>query len=68
MQRCLLVAILVVFATPGFSAEKFYVGYNGKRCEVFNNKTPANWNMLGTYRSQHDAEKAMHNLKPCQKD
>jgi hypothetical protein len=69
MKRALLAAILVAaFATPSFSAETFYVGYNGKRCQVFHDKTPDGWKMLGDYRSQHDAQRAMHNMKQCEKD
>ena len=68
MKKCLLAALLVAaFATPTFSAEKFYVGFNGKKCEVFHNNFPPGWNQLGEYSSQHDAEKAKHKLDKCEK-
>jgi hypothetical protein len=31
-------------ATPVFSAEKFYVGFNGMKCEIFFDKFPPGWN------------------------
>jgi hypothetical protein len=69
MRKYLVAATLfAVCATPAFAAETFYVGYNGKRCQVFHNKTPDGWKMLGDYRSQHDAQRAMHNMKQCEKD
>ena len=68
MKKCLLAALMIAaFATAASSAETWYLGYNGKRCEVFAEKRP-NWNMLSLHRSRHDAEKAKHNNDKCQKD
>jgi hypothetical protein len=68
MKKYLIVAILAVtFATPALPAESWFLGYNGKRCEIFANKQP-NWNVLGVYPSRHDAEKAKHKTDKCQKD
>jgi hypothetical protein len=69
MKKCLLLAILAAaFATPALPAETWYLGYNGKRCEIFADKRGGNWNMLSLHRSRHDAEKAKHNNDKCQKD
>jgi NADPH-dependent 2,4-dienoyl-CoA reductase/sulfur reductase-like enzyme len=68
MKKCLLAALLIAtFATPASSAEKFYLGFNGKKCEVFHNNFPPGWNQLGEYRSQHDADKAKNNNEKCEK-
>ena len=68
MKKYLLAAILAAtFATPALPAETWYLGYNGKRCEIFAEKRP-NWNMLSLHRSRQDAEKAKHNNDKCQKD
>ena len=46
MKKCLLAALMIAaFATAASSAETWYLGYNGKRCEIFAEKRP-NWNML----------------------
>jgi hypothetical protein len=70
MKKYLLVASLAAtFATPALPAESWYLGYNGKRCEIFADKRDGgNWNMLGVYRSRNDAEKAKHHNDKCQKD
>ena len=70
MKKYLLVAILVAtFATPALPAESWYLGYNGKRCEIFAEKHNHDWNTLGVYRSRQDAERAKHNIDKChQKD
>ena len=66
MKKYLLVAILAAtFATPALPAESWYLGYNGKRCEIFADKRGGNWNMLGAYPSRYAAEKAKHQNDKC---
>jgi hypothetical protein len=66
MKKYAVAAILIAaFATPAL-AEQFYVAYDGKRCEMMSHKPPANMNVLGTFNSKHDADKAMHEMKQCQ--
>lgn len=48
--------------SPAF-AEQFYVAYDGKRCEMFSHKPPDKMNLLGTFNSKDDAEKAMKDMK-----
>jgi hypothetical protein len=60
-------AVLVAaFASPAF-AEQFWVAYDGKRCEMFSHKPKDSLNILGTFNSKHDAEKAMDKMKQCGK-
>ena len=68
MRKYLIAAVLVtVFAAPAFAVERFYLAYDGKRCEVFSHKPPAGMKVLGTYNSQHDARKAMDKKDRCKK-
>ena len=68
MRKYLIAAVLVtVFTAPAFAAEQFYLAWDGKRCEVFSHKPPALMNVLGTYNSQHDAQKAMNKTDKCKK-
>jgi hypothetical protein len=68
MRKYLIAVVLVtVFTAPAFAAERFYLAYDGKRCEVFSHKPPAGMNVLGTYDSQHDAQKAMDKKDQCKK-
>jgi hypothetical protein len=61
MKKYLLVAILAAaFATPALTAQSWWLGYNGKKCEIFADKRGGDWNMLGAYPSRQDAEKAKH--------
>jgi len=65
MKTYLFAAVLVAaFATPAL-AEKFYVAFDGKRCERFSHQPPSNMNVLGTYNSKQDADKAMDKMKQC---
>jgi hypothetical protein len=65
MKKYLFAALIVAaFATPAL-AEQFYVAYDGKRCEMFSHKPAADMNVLGTFNSKHDAEKAMEDMKQC---
>jgi hypothetical protein len=48
-------------------AEEFYIGYDGKRCEMFSHKPGDKMNLIGTFNSKHDAEKAMKEMKQCNK-
>jgi hypothetical protein len=67
---------LTFMIQPGFSqsgtliaaTSEWWLGYDGKRCEIFADKRGGNWNMLGAYPSRHDAEKAKHRNDKCQKD
>jgi hypothetical protein len=60
-------ALMTVFTAPAFAVERFYLAYDGKRCEVFNRKVPDGMKVLGTYDSQHDAQKAMNKKDRCKK-
>jgi hypothetical protein len=67
MKKYVVAAILVAaFATPAL-AEEFYVAMDpgSHKCEMMSHP-PANMNVLGTFNSKHDADKAMHNMKQCQ--
>ena len=67
MRKYLVAAILIAaFASPAL-AEEFYVGYDGKRCEMFSHKPGDKMNLIGTFKSKHDAEKAMKEMKQCNK-
>lgn len=67
MKKYLVAAVLIVsFATPAL-AEQFWVAYDGKRCEMFSHKPKDSMNILGTYDSRHDAEKAMKKMNQCNK-
>jgi hypothetical protein len=62
MRKYLVAAILIAaFATPALVAE-FYVGYDGKRCEMFSHTPGDMMNLIGTFKSKHDAEKAMKEM------
>ena len=68
MRKYLVAAVLVtVLTAPAFAVERFYLAYDGKRCEVFSHKPPAGMKVLGTYNSQHDARKAMDKKDRCKK-
>ena len=67
MKKCVVTAVLIAaFASPAL-AEQFYLAYDGKRCEVFSHQPPAGMNVLGTYNSQHDAQKAKQKKDQCKK-
>ena len=67
MKKFLVAAVLIAsFATPAL-AEQFWVAFDGKRCEMFSHKPKDNMNILGTYDSRHDAEKAMKKMNQCNK-
>jgi hypothetical protein len=67
MRKYLLTAVLIAaFASPAL-AEQFYVGYDGQRCETFSHKPGGKMNLIGTFNSKHDAEKAMKEMKQCNK-
>ena len=66
-EKVLLTAVLIAaFASPAL-AEQFYIGYDGKRCEMFSHKPGGKMNLIGTFNSKHDAEKAMKDMKQCNK-
>ena len=68
MRKYLVAAVLIVaFASPGALAEQFYIGYDGNRCEMFSHKPGDKMNLIGTFNSKHDAEKAMKEMKQCNK-
>lgn len=67
MKKVLVAAVLVAsFATPAL-AEQFWVAYDGKRCEMFSHKPKDSMNILGTFDSRRDAEKAMKKMDQCNK-
>ena len=60
-------ALITVLTAPAFAVERFYLAYDGKRCEVFSRKPPGGMKVVGTYHSQHDARKAMDKNDRCKK-
>ena len=67
MKKYLVAAVLIAsFATPAL-AEQFWVAYDGKRCEMFSHKPKDSMNILGTFDSRRDAEKAMKKMDQCNK-
>lgn len=67
MKQYLVAAVLIAsFATPAL-AEQFWVAYDGKRCEMFSHKPKDSMNILGTFDSRRDAEKAMKKMDQCNK-
>ena len=67
MRKYLVAAVLIAsFATPAL-AEQFWVGYDGKRCEMFSHKPKDSMNILGTFDSRPAAEKAMKKMSQCNK-
>jgi hypothetical protein len=67
MKKYLVAAVLVAsFATPAL-AEQFWVAYDGKRCEMFSHKRKDSMNIVGTYDSRNQAEKAMKKMDQCNK-
>jgi hypothetical protein len=67
MKKYVVAMLLIAaFATPAV-AEEFYVGYDGKRCEMFSHKPKDSMNILGIYKNKHAAEKAMEKFDQCGK-
>ena len=60
-------ALITVLTAPAFAVERFYLAYDGKRCEVFSRKPPRGMKVVGTYNLQHDARKAMDKNDRCKK-
>ena len=61
MRKYLVAAILIAaFASPAL-AEEFYVGYDGKRCEMFSHKPGDKMNLIGTFncREGHEGNEAV---------
>ena len=68
MRKYLIAAVLVTaFTAPAFAVERFYLTYDGKRCEVFSHRPRDGKKVLGTYDSQPDARKAMDKKDRCKK-
>ena len=63
MRKYLVAAVLIAaFASPAL-AEQLYIGYDGKRSEMFSHKPGDKMNLIGTFNSKHDAEKATAGLE-----
>ena len=70
MQKPLIAAFLIVsFTVPILAAETFYVIFDNtlKGCTVVTSKPSdkVRFKVLGTYKSEAAAEKAMPSLKEC---
>lgn len=70
MQKPLLAALVIVsFTMPGLGAETFYVIFDNtlKGCTVVTAEPSdkSRYKVLGTYKSEAEAEKAMPSLKEC---
>ena len=70
MQKPLIAALVIVSSTvPVLGAETFYVIYDNtlQGCTVVTTEPSdkSRYKVLGTYKSEAEAEKAMPSLKEC---
>ena len=72
MRKHIVAAVLIgAFVSPAFAqpmpgAGPYFVGFDTatKKCSVVNKMAPG-MKMMGKYKSQADAEKAMAGMKEC---
>jgi hypothetical protein len=70
MQRYIIAAMLVVgLAAPVLAEETFYIVYDGtmKGCTIVTTEPTdkARYKVVGTYKSNAEAEKAIASMKEC---
>ena len=68
MSKYIVTALVITFATPALALEAgpYFVGLNTTThtCSVVT-KMEAGMKMMGKYKTQAEAETAMHNMKEC---
>ena len=67
MQKYLIAAALVVsFAAPA-ETPMYYVGFDpvSKKCSMTQSKPGAGMKMMGSYKTEDEAKKAMAGMKEC---
>ena len=59
-------ALLVAFVTPAL-AEQFYVAFDpaSKKCSMMHTQPGASMKVMGTYKTEAEATKAMAGMKEC---
>jgi hypothetical protein len=62
----LAIGFVVAFVTPAF-AEEFYVAFDpaSHKCEMMHSQPTAGMKMLGKYKTEAEAKKAMADMKEC---
>jgi len=67
MKKYLVAAALIVsFAAPAF-AEQIYVAFDpaSHKCEMMHTQPAPGMKLMGTYKSEAEAKKAMASMKGC---
>jgi hypothetical protein len=68
MSKYLVAAALVVaFVTPAL-AEQFFVAFDpaSHKCSMMHTQPPSSMKLMGTYKTEAEAHKAMGGMKECQ--
>jgi hypothetical protein len=68
MSKYLVAAALVVaFVTPAL-AEQFYVAFDpaSHKCSMMHSQPPSSMKLMGTFKTEAEAHKAMGGMKECQ--
>jgi hypothetical protein len=61
-------ALLVAFVTPALAeTPMYYVGFDpvSKKCSMTQSKPGAGMKMMGSYKTEDEAKKAMAGMKEC---
>jgi hypothetical protein len=67
VKNYLVAALLIVaFVTPAF-AEEIYVAFDpaSHKCEMMHSQPASGMKLMGTYKSEAEAKKAMAGMKEC---
>ena len=70
MQKYLIAAALIVsFAAPAL-AEQFYVAFDpaSHKCSMMHSQPGSGMKVMGTYKTEDEAHKAMASMKECEQD
>ena len=68
MKKYLVAAVLITgFVTPAL-AEQFYVAFDpaSKKCSMMHTQPAAGMKVMGTFKTEAEAKKAMGGVKECQ--
>ncbi len=68
MKKYLVAAVLIAgFVTPAL-AEQFYVAFDpaSKKCSMMHTQPGAGMKVMGTFKTEAEAKKAMGGMKECQ--
>jgi hypothetical protein len=68
MKKYLVAAVLIAgFVTPAL-AEQFYVAFDpaSKKCSMMHTQPAAGMKVMGTYKTEAEAKKAMAGMKECE--